>query len=122
MYSSITQALTDLLAKAEADQEGLAAARYLSEAERQNRVEEIANERKAWRMDAVRDAMQAVPDDLQTEVCNFTYYMYPSPSLPSQNLSSFSCFFHASFRFLSFAEGSVARWLRHWICKLIVPC
>lgn len=62
------QALTDLLAKAEADQEALAAARYLSESERQNRVDDIATERKAWRMDAVRDAMQAVPDDLQTEV------------------------------------------------------
>lgn len=63
-----SQALTDLLAKAEADQEALAAARYLNEGERQTRVEELANERKAWRMDAVRDAMQAIPDDLQTEV------------------------------------------------------
>lgn len=62
------QALTDLLAKAEADQEALAAARYLTESERKNRVDEIATERKAWRMDAVRDAMQAIPDDLQTEV------------------------------------------------------
>lgn len=62
------QALTDLLANAEADQEALAAARYLSESERQNRVDDIATERKAWRMDTVRDAMQAIPDDLQTEV------------------------------------------------------
>ena len=62
------QALTDLLAKAEADQEALAAARYLSETDRQNRVDDIATDRKAWRTDAVRDAMQAIPDDLQTEV------------------------------------------------------
>lgn len=70
------QALTDLLAKAEGDQEALAAARYLSEGERQNRVEEIANERKAWRMDAVRDAMQAIPDDLQTEVIWNLFFVY----------------------------------------------
>ena len=57
-----------MLAKAEEDQEALAAARYLTESERKNRVDEIATERKAWRMDAVRDAMQAIPDDLQTEV------------------------------------------------------
>ena len=62
------QALTDLLANAEADQEALAAARYLTESEQKNRVDDIATERKAWRMDAVRDAMQAIPDDLQTEV------------------------------------------------------
>lgn len=62
------QALTDLLAKAEADQEALAAARYLTESEQKNRVDDIATERKAWRMDAVRDAMQAIPDDLQSEV------------------------------------------------------
>ena len=62
------QTLTDLLVKAEGDQQALAAARYLSDSERQTRVEEIADQRKAWRMDAVRDAMQAVPDDLQTEV------------------------------------------------------
>lgn len=70
------QALTDLLAKAEGDQEALTAARYLSEGERQNRVEEIANERKAWRMDAVRDAMQAIPDDLQTEVIWNLFFVY----------------------------------------------
>lgn len=62
------QALTDLLANAEADLEALAAARYLSESERQNRVDDVATERKAWRMDSVRDAMQVIPDDLQTEV------------------------------------------------------
>ena len=62
------QTLTDLLAKAEGDQEALAAARYLSDSGRQTRLEEIAAQRKAWRMDAVRDAMQAAPDDLQTEV------------------------------------------------------
>ena len=61
-----------MLAKAEADQEALAAARYLSDDERQNRVDDIAAERKAWRMDAVRDAMQALPDDLQTEVICLT--------------------------------------------------
>ncbi|PFX16028.1 hypothetical protein AWC38_SpisGene19720 [Stylophora pistillata] len=66
-HSSEQEALTDLLAKAEADQDGLAAARYLNETERQTRVVEIGNERKAWRMDAVRDAMQANPDELQTE-------------------------------------------------------
>ena len=63
------QSLTDLLAKAEADQQSLSAARYLSEQERKTRLEEIAEDRKAWRMDAVRDAMQVLPDDLQTEVC-----------------------------------------------------
>lgn len=62
------QTLTDLLAKAEDDQQALAAARYLNDFDRQSRIEEIADQRKAWRMDAVRDAMQAVPDDLQTEV------------------------------------------------------
>ena len=63
------QSLTDLLATAEDDQQSLSAARYLSEQERKTRLEEIAEDRKAWRMDAVRDAMQVVPDDLQTEVC-----------------------------------------------------
>ena len=67
-FHLFVKALTDLLAKAEADQEALAAARYLSESERQDRVGHIETERKAWRMDAVRDAMQAIPDDLQTEV------------------------------------------------------
>ena len=62
------QTLTELLAKAEDDQEALAAARYLNESQRQKRINEIADERKAWRMDAVRDAMQAAPDELQTEV------------------------------------------------------
>ena len=62
------QTLTNLLAKAEGDQQALAAARYLNDSARQTRLEEIAEQRKAWRMDAVRDAMQAVPDDLQTEV------------------------------------------------------
>ena len=64
------------MAKAEADQDGLAAARYLNETERQTRVDEIGNERKAWRMDAVRDAMQAVPDELQTEVWNFPLFFF----------------------------------------------
>ena len=65
--------MTDLLAKAEDDQQALAAARYLNESDRQKRIDEIADQRKAWRMDAVRDAMQAVPNDLQTEVsCNVT--------------------------------------------------
>lgn len=67
-FHLFVKALTDLLAKAEADQEALAAARYLGESERQNRVDDIANERKAWKNDAVRGAMQAIPDDLQTEV------------------------------------------------------
>ena len=66
------QTLTDLLGKAEDDQQALAAARYLNNFDRQNRIEEIADQRKAWRMDAVRDAMQAVPDDLQTEVSHLT--------------------------------------------------
>lgn len=65
---SSPQTLTELLAKAEDDQEALAAARYLNESQRQKRIYEIADERKAWRMDAVRDAMQAAPDELQTEV------------------------------------------------------
>ncbi|RMX39987.1 hypothetical protein pdam_00022972 [Pocillopora damicornis] len=66
-HSSEQEALTDLLAKADADQDGLAAARYLTETERQQRVDELGNQRRAWRLDAVRDAMQAVPDELQTE-------------------------------------------------------
>ena len=68
---SLIKALTDLLAKADADQDGLAAARYLTETERQQRVDELGNQRRAWRLDAVRDAMQAVPDELQTEVWIF---------------------------------------------------
>lgn len=59
------------MAKADADQDGLAAARYLTETERQQRVDELGNQRRAWRLDAVRDAMQAVPDELQTEVWIF---------------------------------------------------
>lgn len=66
-HTSEQEALTDLLAKAEDDQQALAAARYLNESDRQKRIDEIADQRKAWRMDAVRDAMQAVPNDLQTE-------------------------------------------------------
>lgn len=66
-HSSEQETLTELLAKAEDDQEALAAARYLNESQRQKRINEIADERKAWRMDAVRDAMQAAPDELQTE-------------------------------------------------------
>lgn len=59
------------MAKADADQDSLAAARYLTETERQQRVDELGNQRRAWRLDAVRDAMQAVPDELQTEVWIF---------------------------------------------------
>ena len=78
-----------MLAKAEADQEALAAARYLTESEQKNRVDDIATERKAWRMDAVRDAMQAILDDLQTEVTrNFFFvewqHVHPQSSLLRQ--------------------------------------
>ena len=87
------------MAKADADQDGLAAARYLTETERQQRVDELGNQRRAWRLDAVRDAMQAVPDELQTEVWIFPPFLH----------FRFRSFSFQAYRFLSSDIGIIPK-------------
>ena len=58
----------ELLQKVEDDAEGSAAARYLTAEERLNKISALGKDRQKWRMDAVRDALQTVPDEHQTEV------------------------------------------------------
>ena len=59
--------LAKLLQEAEEDTEAAAAARYLTETRRREKLDELARERQAWRMDSVKAAMQAVPEQQQTE-------------------------------------------------------
>lgn len=93
------------MAKADADQDGLAAARYLTETERQQRVDELGNQRRAWRLDAVRNAMQAVPDELQTEVWIFLPFFLISLYFHFR----FRSFSFQAYRFLSFDIGIIPK-------------
>ncbi|XP_032219683.2 trichohyalin [Nematostella vectensis] len=66
-HTTEQQALSELLQEIQEDADGIAAAQYLSQDERQARIEQLAKERQNWRMDSVRDSLQATAEQHQTE-------------------------------------------------------
>ena len=68
----------ELLHKVEEDAEGAAAARYLTEEERLGKISALGKDRQKWRMDTVRDAVQTLPDQHQTQVRTTSLSTYSS--------------------------------------------